>query len=76
MYLYDYDFQGCPVGKYGSECTKNCSSFCINRICDPDSGACKYGCRESWFNQSCSHTSMSDLIMINIPYCVYLSIFL
>ncbi|KAK3106627.1 hypothetical protein FSP39_023983 [Pinctada imbricata] len=42
--LCEVEVYGCPKGKYGTNCTEDCSVNCVDGICEPDNGICRHGC--------------------------------
>lgn len=44
----------CGLGSYGSNCSLNCSSYCLNKTCDRNSGECLYGCIPGYQKPDCA----------------------
>lgn len=43
---------GCPLGHYGSNCTKSCPKKCQGP-CEPENGNCTFGCISGWTGEKC-----------------------
>lgn len=53
--LCEVEVYGCPLLKYGKNCSKNCSIGCQNKsyVCEPDTGNCTFGCKEGFRGLRC-----------------------
>ena len=46
--------KGCIDGRYGNDCSKNCSQFCRNQTCEQNTGICAYGCLKGYTGGECN----------------------
>ena len=52
----DCDLGTCALGFYGTDCTKECSPYCVSKVCDFEKGICSIGCLKGWKNNFCNQT--------------------
>ncbi|XP_052085569.1 multiple epidermal growth factor-like domains protein 11 [Mytilus californianus] len=65
--LCEVEVYGCPIGRYGDECSDKCSSNCLTQPCEPDFGRCTDGCKSGFSGERC--TSQCGLGVYG-PNCV------
>ncbi|XP_071118728.1 sushi, von Willebrand factor type A, EGF and pentraxin domain-containing protein 1-like isoform X2 [Haliotis cracherodii] len=52
-FLSDHAKGNCPIGRWGSDCRRRCSSRCVGRWCLASSGKCKLGCADRFYGDRC-----------------------
>ncbi|XP_062571419.1 cell death abnormality protein 1-like [Saccostrea cucullata] len=46
----------CCAGFFGELCSKICSPYCLNNVCDSKDGNCTQGCKSEWTGKKCDGT--------------------
>ncbi|XP_071171501.1 uncharacterized protein [Mytilus edulis] len=59
--LCEVEVNGCGVGFYGTECTSECPTDCVDGQCDPVTGDCRYGCVDGYFGPKCEQDCENDI---------------
>lgn len=58
IYFYPQCQERCPTGKYGENCSKNCTCPGVNYECSPFNGNCT--CEEGWSGPLCDIRECPD----------------
>ena len=54
LYISVFFIQECDSGRYGKDCTKTCSKYCLhNKPCNHIDGACTDGCQDGYIGHNC-----------------------
>ncbi|XP_062615698.1 cell death abnormality protein 1-like isoform X3 [Saccostrea cucullata] len=55
LFICDISITGCENGRFGENCTGNCSENCLGKSCDILDGKCSSGiCSDGWQGEDCN----------------------